>query len=184
MLNSTPSVLLVPVPFDGLRRETTTGPTMNFTPRPARLTQESRRRHACSLALVSVSSSLALCLWLAGCASESGPDLHFRPDATQAAARGDWDDIDSAVIWGANNAEWVIHRWWSVDESTRCYDLRNPAGTTASLRIRREANGSGDALGLTASVGPLGDAAAEKRLIAVVERRLNQLHGVEVAELK
>jgi hypothetical protein len=46
------------------------------------------------------------------------------------------------------------------------------------------ADGGEDALGLTASVGPLGDAGAEQRLIAVVERRLTQLAGVEVAEFK
>lgn len=121
---------------------------------------------------------------MAGCAPTSGPDIEFRPNAVQSSTRGDWDDIDSAVIWGANQAEWVVHRWWSVDSTTRCYDLRNPAGTSASLRIRRLAEGGTDALALTASVGPLGDAGAEKRLIAVVERRLTQLSGVEVAELK
>jgi len=165
-------------------RETTTQLTMNFTPQPPASIRETPRWGTFCLGWVCMLPFLAVGIVVAGCASETGPDISFRPDATQSAARGDWDDIDSAVIWGANNAEWVIHRWWTVDPATRCYDLRNPAGVSAGLRIRREAGSAGDVLALTASVGPFGDAAAEKRLVAVVERRLEQLHGVEVAELK
>jgi hypothetical protein len=157
---------------------------MNFTPRKPAPIRETPSMGVFCLYFVRIMPLLAAAVAAAGCAPKTGPDIVFRPDAARASTTGDWDDVDSAVIWGANEAEWVVHRWWSVDSDTRCYDLRNPAGLSASLRIRRLADGGEDALGLTASVGPLGDAGAEQRLIAVVERRLTQLAGVEVAEFK
>jgi len=121
---------------------------------------------------------------IAACASITSPDIEFPPGAAQSQATADWDDADSAVIWGANNAEWVVAKWGSADENTRLYELRNPAGTSALLRIQRPPAQPNGPLELTASVGPIGDAAAERALIAGVERRLADLRGVEVAPIR
>jgi len=127
---------------------------------------------------------ISICsLLLVGCATTSAPDSPFRADAPTSQHAGDWNDVDSAVIWGVNNAEWVIHRQWDVDAQTRLYELRNSEGVSAHLRLHRPPANAIDQLEITATVGPIGDAAAERELISVVARRLNQLHGVEVAPL-
>lgn len=92
--------------------------------------------------------------------------------------------MDSAVIWGSDRAEWVVHRWWEDGPGARVYELRNPAGTTAVLRIERpDGSGSGP-LKLAASVGPFGDQEMERRLLSVVSRRLSQLHSVDAATIR
>lgn len=118
------------------------------------------------------------------CACESAPlsNPPFPDSAFRAAAAGDWDDIDAAVEIGGGQAEWVIAQWWYEGAATRFYRLRNPLGTEALLRIRRP-NELGP-LEITASIGPLGDAEAERELVDRVSRRLGQLHGVDAAEIR
>lgn len=78
-----------------------------------------------------------------------------------------------------------MSRWWWSNPNTRNYDLRNPHGVSGSVRIRQtDGEGGSSSLELTASIGPFGDAAAERRLIAAIDRRLQQLRGVDAAEIK
>lgn len=119
---------------------------------------------------------------LSACQSAPGTPSAFPDSAYRAAAQGDWDDIDAAVEIGGDQAEWVISNWWFDGPATRFYTLRSPLGTEALLRIRRtDDNGP---LEITATVGPFGDAAAERRLVERVSRRLLQLHGVDAAEVR
>lgn len=157
---------------------------MNFTPRTAVRTQETPGQpRLCSYCIWVI--GLSVVLSGIGCASQSGPELTFRPDAARQELEGDWDDIDAAVLAGTNRTEWVVSRWWWSDDSTRNYDLRNAHGTSGSVRIRRASDGGGAAaLELTASIGPFGDAAAERELIAAIDRRLQQLRGVDAAEIR
>lgn len=119
---------------------------------------------------------------LGGCASVPDSAPSFPDSAFRAAAPGDWDDIDAAVEIGGGQAEWVIAQWWSAGEATRFYRLRNPLGTEALLRIRKPAETG--PLEITASIGPLGDAAAERTLVERITRRLGQLRGVDAAEIR
>jgi len=151
---------------------------INITPHSLRRTPLLRGRAATCSGWISICTTL-----LAGCATTNVPDSPFLADAATSQHPGDWDDVDSAVIWGVNNGEWVIHRQWDVDAQTRLYELRNSEGVSAHLQIHRSPANTTDQLDITATVGPIGDAAAERKLIALVARRLEELHGVEVAPL-
>lgn len=157
---------------------------MNFTLKPlCRIAETPHRPAFCSGLIRAV--FLAAALVAAGCAGSSGPELPFRPDAATEELQGDWHDIDAAVLAGTNQNEWVVSRWWWSNPNTRNYDLRNPHGVSGSVRIRQtDGEGGSSSLELTASIGPFGDAAAERRLIAAIDRRLQQLRGVDAAEIK
>lgn len=131
-----------------------------------------------------VPMALAAAVLLGLCACESAPPSTppFPDSAHRAAAPGDWDDIDAAVEIGGGQAEWVITQWWYEGEATRFYRLRTPLGAEALVRIRKpDEQGP---LEITASIGPLGDAAAERTLVDRIARRLGQLHGVDAAEIR
>lgn len=127
-------------------------------------------------------AAAACAFGLVACQSTPEPTTAFPDTAFRATAPGDWDDIDAAVEIGGGQAEWVISHWWFESPSVRQYRLRDSLGTEARLRIVR-ADDSGP-LQITATVGPLGDAAAESRLVDRVARRLGQLHGVDAAEVR
>lgn len=124
----------------------------------------------------------AVLLGLWACASTPDSTPTFPDTAHRAAAPGDWDDIDAAVEIGGAQAEWVIAQWWYEGEATRFYRLRNALGAEALVRIGKPAQPG--PLEITASIGPLGDAAAERTLVDRIARRLGQLHGVDAAEIR
>lgn len=136
---------------------------------------------SCSV-LVPLLAAAACAFGLLACESAPGTATTFPDSALRASAAGDWDDVDAAVEIGGGQAEWVISHWWYEGPSARFYRLRNPLGTEALVRIARPERG--DALDITATVGPFGDAAAEQRLVERIARRLGQLHGVDAAEIR
>ena len=69
-------------------------------------------------------------------------------------------------------------------KTARIYELRNAHGTAGTLRLHRDSDDPNVPLKLTASIGPFGDAAAEKIIIDGVERRLTALHGIDATAIK
>lgn len=134
--------------------------------------------------VVAIGLILGSALTLPSCAATSGPDVAFRPGASEAESSGDWNDIDAAVLAGTYKAEWVVSAWWWADPNTRIYELRNAHGTAGTLRLHRDSSNPDVSLKLTASIGPFGDAAAEKTVIDGIESRLTALHGVDATPIK
>ncbi len=161
---------------------------MNSTPQPSPGYPTPRPVHAVCLdwirIILSLGSVFGQLVCLGGCATSTGSDLTPPPGATRTAVSGDWDDIDAAVLAGTNKAEFVVAAWWWADPDTRVYSLRNAHGTSGTLRLHRNPDNPGEAISIAAWIGPFGDAAAEREVIAKVRQRLEQLRGVDAAPIK
>jgi hypothetical protein len=145
-------------------------------------------RAAVCLVCVSIFAGLAL----SGCGRTPGQGSLFAAKtaetgrSTSLVVEGDWDDVESAILVGLDQAEMaqLRRRTPSADEVVvELITLRDQPGT---LRLSREpATGDGPTrITIEASVGRAREAELERGLVRAVARRLEDLRGVEFAPVR
>jgi hypothetical protein len=130
----------------------------------------------------------ALTLWcagIAGCSSAPSADFSTSPDESPSRAklRGDWDDLEAAVLVAAGKAEMAVLMVGTSGPSEFRAELTTTTDETAKLTVIRGADDP-DRLDAACRVGHFGDAEVERRLIGHLSRRLAQLHGREWAPVR
>lgn len=122
---------------------------------------------------------------LAGCSSggariallETVPRGQF----SELVATGDWDDVEAAVIIGAEQAEMALISTEAGEPGRLAFDLVTVGGEPVVLTALR---GDGSAIVLQSRAGRFGDHDKERRLMSAVAARLRALHGREFAPVR
>jgi hypothetical protein len=143
--------------------------------------------HICGVVTVVRSLVAISILFIVGCATpEPIPASERFTASTPVKVVGDFDDIESAVRIGASQSEMAILETRRPSATVYEFDLLTITDEPARLRVEQDAEvGSGVAsLTLSASVGRFGNRPWEERLIGRIARRLEALHGVDVAPLQ
>jgi len=147
------------------------------------------RPHSTSPAFAALACLLGVAaVCCAGCASDSdgakfvGPNLGS-PQTAKITA--DWDDVDAAVEVGVPRAEMAVEFSDTPAPDERVFYLRTITAETAKLTIRRTTDATEPAeIALEARAGMFGNPAQEKKLLAAVCARLEDLKGVAYAPVR
>lgn len=126
-------------------------------------------------------------LFMVACATpEPIPASERFTASTPVKVVGDFDDIESAVRIGASQSEMAILETHRPSANVYDFELLTITDEPARLRIEQDPDAPAGVASLTlsASVGRFGNRPWEERLIGRVARRLEALHGVDVAPLQ
>lgn len=120
-----------------------------------------------------------------GCSSGSATTALIEtspvPDGSRAEIPGDWDDVEAAVIIGAERAEMALVSTDDQDPERLAFDLVTVGGEPVRLTAARAGEGR---IALEARVGRFGDPARERRLLSAVAARLRALFGRDYAPVR
>lgn len=125
---------------------------------------------------------------LPGCSGPNRGPARFS-DGSVVVALGDWNDVDAAVDVGVGKGECAVTgQTDDADGRARTYEVVTVTGESGWVRASADQDAA-DVMGpepieLRAQLGLFGDQARERRLLAGVKRRLQQLAGVETAPIR
>lgn len=125
----------------------------------------------------------------AACASTSGgggAEERF-VDASVTEVDGDWDDVEAAVIVGAEQSEAVIVRQsGGMKDDVRVFVIRNVLDQRGELTVTRKgANADGSSrIEMRLGVGTFGDQRKQATMLARVAKRMDDLKGREWAPVR
>lgn len=132
-------------------------------------------------------ASRSVLIWfLIGCATGCGslPQADFGTSAeaspSTAVVRGDWNDLDAALLVAASEAEMAVVSS-EGDDSAFSAELTTPRDDRVTVWVTRQA---ADRFEVRVRAGLFGDPESERRLVGAFSRRLEQLHGREWAPVR
>ena len=99
------------------------------------------------------------------------------------SVRGDWDDLDSAVLVGVGAAETAVLVWPEASDNPRVYGLVTVDDEPGELVASGDPS-AGSPIRLEVRIGRLGDPARERTLLGAVRKRLEQHAGVNAAPIR
>lgn len=131
-------------------------------------------------------TGLVLGICLPGCTTQQRgevPTIGGNP--SKAKIEADWDHLDSAVEVGVGQVEcWFVRVEVAQEGLERRYTLKHVSGKTGTLIARGEGQRDPRSITLSCTMGPLGDAELEGRIVRRVYHRLQDLQEKGFAPIR